>query len=233
MVLKASQFPMLDESLLEIYISRHADVTPALIAQQGTHFARIGDHVTDLACKPTFERIASVLFEFKRWPWWQSEVRDADTLYIPIMRTGIANYTGVKPETLSRAIRKLEQKKGIAIPRSDQVFMIDVPDSAVSKQRRLGGFCRSREPFQPAKSRAPATDRTGGPDSRGLERRSPGCAVHQRPDCRGSPALRAHTQKRAGTCPVVMIVNATRRSPLVALGSQKNRVCHRKRQEGE
>lgn len=125
--LKDSEFLMLDEDQIETCIKRHSDIAGAFITQQGTHFARMRDHVTDLACKTPFERLASVLFEFKRWPRRQSKIRDADTVHIPIMRIDIADYIGVKPETVSRAIRKLEQEKRIAIPRSDQVFMIDVP----------------------------------------------------------------------------------------------------------
>lgn len=125
--LKDSEFLMLDEDQIEACISQHSDIAGAFITQQGTHFARMRDHATDLACKTPFERLASVLFEFKRWPARQARVRDGDTVHIPIMRIDIADYIGVKPETVSRAIRKLEQEKRIAIPQSDQVFLIDVP----------------------------------------------------------------------------------------------------------
>ncbi|WP_367575959.1 helix-turn-helix domain-containing protein [Pelagibius sp. Alg239-R121] len=39
----------------------------------------------------------------------------------------IADYIVVKPETVSRAIRKLEQVRWIRIPESDQVFLADTP----------------------------------------------------------------------------------------------------------
>lgn len=125
--LKDSEFLMLDEDQIDACIARHNDIAGAFITQQGAHFARMRDHVTDLACKTPFERLASVLFEFKRWPGRQTRSRDGNTVHIPIMRVDIADYIGVKPETVSRAIRKLEQEKRIAIPKSDRVFMIDVP----------------------------------------------------------------------------------------------------------
>ncbi|TQV70620.1 Crp/Fnr family transcriptional regulator [Denitrobaculum tricleocarpae] len=125
--LKDSEFLMLDQDQIDACIAQHSDIAGAFITQQGAHFARMRDHVTDLSCKTPFERLASLLFEFKRWPGRQKRSRDGDTVHIPIMRIDIADYIGVKAETVSRAIRKLEQEKRIAIPTADQVFMIDVP----------------------------------------------------------------------------------------------------------
>ena len=125
--LKNSEILILDETQVEACTSQHIDLAQAFTCQQGKHFARMRDHATDLASKTPFERIASVLFEFKRWPNNASKHRQRNIVQIPILRIDIANYIGVKPETVSRAIRKLENERRIGIPEPDQIFLADVP----------------------------------------------------------------------------------------------------------
>lgn len=125
--LKDSELLILDQERVALCTDQHSDLASAFIGQQGNHFARMRDHVADLASKTPFERMASVLFEFKRWPGSSGEKKECNSIQIPILRIDIADYIGVKPETVSRAIRKLEKERRIAIPEPDRVFMIDVP----------------------------------------------------------------------------------------------------------
>lgn len=125
--LKDSELVSLDEAQIEACTHTHRELASAFIGQQGNHFARMRDHATDLASKTPFERMASVLFEFKRWPDSLCDQQDCNSVRIPILRIDIADYIGVKPETVSRAIRKLEKERRIAIPESNRIFLIDIP----------------------------------------------------------------------------------------------------------
>ncbi|NIA69921.1 Crp/Fnr family transcriptional regulator [Pelagibius litoralis] len=138
--LKESEFLALDESRAEICTSEHADVARAFIVQLGDHLARMRDHATDLAFKTPFESLASVLFEFRRWPGADSGNPGGSTVRIPIPRGDVADYIGVKPETVSRAIRRLERERLIGIPEQDQVFLADIPS-----MRRLANGGRPRQ----------------------------------------------------------------------------------------
>ncbi len=87
---------------------------------------RARDHITDLACKTPTELVASVLFEFKRWP--QSiQINKSDTVVLPISRRNIAHYLGIKPETISRVFNKLETQQLLQVPLADHVIMLDAP----------------------------------------------------------------------------------------------------------
>lgn len=125
--LKDSTLLSLDQEQVTTCTDRHKDLARAFLGQQGNHFARMRDHATDLASKTPFERMASVLFEFKRWPHCAVGKSDRNSVHIPILRIDIADYIGVKPETVSRAIRKLEKERRIAIPEPDRIFLIDIP----------------------------------------------------------------------------------------------------------
>lgn len=125
--LKDSELLNLNEEQVDDCTHAHNDLANAFMGQQGNHFARMRDHTTDLASKTPFERMASVIFEFKRWPDSLCEQKDGNSVRIPILRIDIADYIGVKPETVSRAIRKLERERRIAIPEPDRIFLIDIP----------------------------------------------------------------------------------------------------------
>ncbi|MGI9503239.1 MAG: Crp/Fnr family transcriptional regulator [Geminicoccaceae bacterium] len=84
------------------------------------------DHIADLAAKTPLERVASVLFEFRRWPEGQVSGRDQPVVRIPMRRTDIADYLGMKPETLCRAVRSLEQERLIRTLDADRILMADV-----------------------------------------------------------------------------------------------------------
>lgn len=138
--LTASRFLALDEAACEACTAKHTDIASALTAQLREQFARLRDHATDLAFKTPFERLASVLFEFRRWPGANLPEHGANTIRIPMRRSDIADYIGVKAETVSRAIRKLEQERLIGLPSGNHVVLIDVPS-----MRRLANGGRPRQ----------------------------------------------------------------------------------------
>lgn len=135
-----SRFLALDEAVCEACIANHPDVSSAFITQLREQFARLRDHATDLGFKTPFERLASVLFELRRWPGATLDEQGADTVRIPVRRSDIANYIGIKPETVSRAIRQLEQERLIGLPCGDRVVLADIPS-----MRRLANGGRPRQ----------------------------------------------------------------------------------------
>ena len=125
--IKDSEFLALDEDQTAAWIAKCPDIAGMFIAEFGEHLARMRDHVTDIAFKTPLECLASVLFEFRRWPGVRLGVLQSGAFRVPISRGNIADYIGVKPETVSRAIRQLEREGLIDIPEPDQVFITNVP----------------------------------------------------------------------------------------------------------
>lgn len=89
--------------------------------------ARARAHSVDLAKKTPIERVASLLVELLA----MSGVATADepgpeTLSLPFSRADIGDYLGVQPETVSRAIRKLERDGVITLPTAHRVAVVDL-----------------------------------------------------------------------------------------------------------
>lgn len=119
----------LDPAAWERCLARFADIGPAVVRQLEDHAGRMQDHAADLAAKTPLERLASVLFEFRRWPGADHAEQGPARVRIPIMRRDIADYVGLKPETVSRALRELHGRRLIAsapdVP--DEIRLVDVP----------------------------------------------------------------------------------------------------------
>lgn len=127
--LKASTMLVIDACWYDDHIGDTPDIAAAMAIQQRDQLSRQRDHATDLAVKTPFEKLASVLFELQRWP--DASVGEPGTaktgLRIPIRRTDIADYIGIKPETLSRAVRCLEREHLIRLPKPDRILFTDAP----------------------------------------------------------------------------------------------------------
>ena len=123
--LSGVRFLKLDDVQLDACAAGCSDVAQALLTQMRMHLNRMQDHATDLISKTPFERLASILFEFRRWPGATARQGEGDSVRIPIRRTDIADYIGVKPETVSRAIRQLEREDLIGIPETDRILFAD------------------------------------------------------------------------------------------------------------
>lgn len=105
----------------------HPDIAEAYRHSIEDQLGRLRDHVNDLAVKTPLERIASVLFEFRRWP---CENRGHPTdLVLPLLRKDIAAYAGMKPETVSRALRRLLEAGLIEAATTDRevITMLETP----------------------------------------------------------------------------------------------------------
>ena len=108
--LTRSAFIRFDEERFDSCIATHSDIAEWVKSQLREQTARLRDHVLDLACKTPTEKVASVIFEFRRWPGCLGQIDCRDVVSLPIARRDISDYIGVRPETLSRSFKELESE---------------------------------------------------------------------------------------------------------------------------
>ncbi len=143
--LNPSRLLALNEQWISNCAAPHPDIALAFVIQLRDYLARMRDHAMDLVSKTPLEKLASVLFEFRHWPETMPEEGHHNMVRIPIQRTDIADYIGVKPETVSRALRQLERESLIDIPQHDRIFLNDIPS-----MRRIANGGRPRRSTRPA-----------------------------------------------------------------------------------
>jgi CRP-like cAMP-binding protein len=89
-----------------------------------SHFRQCGltaCHCVDLARKSAVEKLASFIFECRK-----RQLADKEkTLSLILKRIDIADYMGLRPETLSRAFATLKKHKLIDCDGSDQIEILD------------------------------------------------------------------------------------------------------------
>ncbi len=125
--LTPSLFLRLKDDLVETIIAGRNELAEAVLARLRNHFERMRDHVTDLVNKTPIERLAALMFEFQRWPENDASRKGPKIIRLPIQRSDIADYIGVKPETLSRATTKLAREGLIKVIGQDEIQILDVP----------------------------------------------------------------------------------------------------------
>lgn len=130
----------LDKAAFELCAAHHKDVSAARVQQVEDQTGRLRDHIADLAAKTPLERIVSVLFELRRWPDAESE--DTAEIALPILLKDIAAYTGMKPETVSRSLRRLREANLIATGGGDRtrVSLLNLP-----RLRRIANGSAARQ----------------------------------------------------------------------------------------
>lgn len=135
-----SLFLRLQDDLMESIINGCSELAEAILAKLRHHFERMRDHVTDLVHKTPIERLAALMFEFQHWPENDASRSGPKIIRLPIQRSDIADYIGVKPETLSRATTKLAREGLIKVIGQDEIQMLDVP-----AMRRIADGGRPRQ----------------------------------------------------------------------------------------
>lgn len=125
--LAATRFLAIDSATLDRAVEGRSEVASVLVHQLREQSARLRDHAADLVNKTPVERLAAVIFEFARFKPNGRRGRSRKTVRIPVRRMDIAEYLGVKAETVSRVIRQLEQEGIIALPDRDHIEVIDTP----------------------------------------------------------------------------------------------------------
>lgn len=125
--LAAVKFLAIDGGVLDATAGERGDVAVMLIHQLREQSARMRDHATDLVNKTPTERLAAVFFELARFEPDSKSAGTRRIVPVPVRRVDIAEYIGVKPETVSRVIRRLEREGLIALPDKDRIELIDAP----------------------------------------------------------------------------------------------------------
>lgn len=125
--LAATDFLAIDSKMLDTAARGRADVAAVLIHQLREQGARMRDHAADIVNKTPMERLAALIFELARFETNSERARTHRIVHIPVRRVDIAEYVGVKPETVSRVIRRLAQEGLISLPDKDHIELIDAP----------------------------------------------------------------------------------------------------------
>lgn len=143
--LAAVEFLVIDAEVLDATAKGCGDVAAMLIQQLREQGARMRDHASDLVNKTPMERLAAIIFELARFEPYCDGDRANRIVPVPVLRVDIADYIGVKPETVSRVIRRLEREGFISLPDKDQIELIDAP-----ALRQLANGGRPRQSTQRA-----------------------------------------------------------------------------------
>ncbi len=132
----------LDAEALDRAVQEDPKLGKTLLHHAADQSGRTRDHIADLAAKTPLERLASVLFEFRRWPDVLAIDPGGESLMMPILRKDIADYLGIKPETISRALKRLQSAGMIATAReqANRILFLDIPS-----MRRLANGANPRE----------------------------------------------------------------------------------------
>ena len=105
----------LEVETFDMCLQSHPRIQAIAYNQMKDHLGRLRDHAADVGTKTPVERIASVLFEFCRWPGNNALRSSPFTLTLPVTKRDIADYVGLKPETVSRVFKRLQKKELILI----------------------------------------------------------------------------------------------------------------------
>ncbi len=125
--LAAAKFLALDGRALDRAVTERREVAAALAGQLREHCAALRDHAADLTNKTPMEKIAALIFEFARHCGGPADQGPQKRVAIHLRRTDIADYIGVKPETVSRVVRRLKKEGLIALPDPDHIELLDRP----------------------------------------------------------------------------------------------------------
>ncbi len=101
------------------------DVCQTLLDLASDEIAARQEQLLTVGRKNTVERIAAFILEIwhrtQRWPAQNDEV------LLPMNRAAIADYLGLKTETVSRAFARLVHEDILALPRPSHVVLLDRP----------------------------------------------------------------------------------------------------------
>ncbi len=93
------------------------------IASNNRQYHIAAQHCVDLARKSSVEKLASFIFECRN----RLHVDPTQAIALRLRRSDIADYMGLRVETLSRAFSKLKQLKMITANENDEVTIINEP----------------------------------------------------------------------------------------------------------
>jgi CRP-like cAMP-binding protein len=110
-----------DAKKFDTFRDQNPSLQKALTDNFFRHCGFTANHCADLARKSAVEKLASFIFECRKR---QSDEKSPDVFLI-LKRIDIADYMGLRPETLCRAFAKLKQRKLIKVGDMDHITILD------------------------------------------------------------------------------------------------------------
>lgn len=105
-------------------MTRHPALQARLLAMTSIELTAAQDQILLLGCKNAAERIGSFLLTLAhRMPGRGDEPQP--TVFLPMQKTDMGAYLGLRPETLSRQFRKLEEAGLIERVAADRIRLLD------------------------------------------------------------------------------------------------------------
>ncbi|MEL7349462.1 MAG: helix-turn-helix domain-containing protein [Pseudomonadota bacterium] len=130
-----------DVPALDALCQRDVAITTLLFDLMREAFTRARDHCTDIAIKTPLERLAAALLECRR----RLHNPPLDQFALPLRRGDLAEYLGLKAETVSRGFRTLREEGFIAPESAGRISILNLPGL---RQLANGGRPRrSTRPF--------------------------------------------------------------------------------------
>ena len=120
----ASTVCRVPRAALQRLMERHPAVQARLLAMTSVELLAAQDQILLLGCKTAAERVSSFLLALSR-----RSKRLADgspSVFLPMPKVDIGAYLGLRPETLSRVLRKLEDAGTITRLTNDRIRLDDV-----------------------------------------------------------------------------------------------------------
>jgi CRP/FNR family transcriptional regulator len=116
----------------DVSVTHDAAFAEALRAQMSAAFEELGVHMTVLGQLDSIERVADFLLKMRE----ASHACGSETssLRLPMKSRQIANYLGLRAETVSRAFNELRRRQ-LIVPQGDAVTIIDLAGLAASAGR--------------------------------------------------------------------------------------------------
>ncbi|MEL6317966.1 MAG: Crp/Fnr family transcriptional regulator, partial [Pseudomonadota bacterium] len=127
--LTAASYVALDEEVWRGLLGADRRLADASYARLGEQTRRLRRHISAIAFTTPLERLSATLLELRRRAPDGTEAAGQDPrLALEIRRRDLSEHVGLKPETVSRSFRQLEQEGVIAIEEKGLLRMIDVAE---------------------------------------------------------------------------------------------------------
>lgn len=111
---------------LNAMMARRPELQGRLLAMTSIELTAAQDQILLLGCKNAAERIASFLLALVRRSAGGAASEGEQTVFLPMQKTDMSAYLGLRPETLSRQFRKLEDGGLIERVAADRIRLIDM-----------------------------------------------------------------------------------------------------------
>ena len=109
---------------VDSFVAHDAAFAEALRAQMSAAFEELGRHMTALGQLDSVERVADFLLGMRKA--FHACGIQTSPLRLPMKRKQMANYLGLRAETVSRAFSELRQRQ-LIVPEGDVVTIINLP----------------------------------------------------------------------------------------------------------